>query len=305
MTTAVALDDLIEPGEPQRLATGYVFTEGPLWHPDGFFYFTEIVNWLPMGMVREVSGTNGRLHRIAPGGQAEVVRETAGGSNGTTFDLQGRLVICEPDARRLVRLEADGREQVLVADIEGRRLNKPNDVICRSDGSLYFTDPGLRVPIEERQMSENGVWRIAPDGSVSLIAETEYPNGLAFSPDERTLYVSNTRWTAYIHAFDLDAAGNVLRRRIFADMSEGDGEGVPDGMKVDSEGNVYCTGPGGAWVFDPKGEKLGIIRLPEPPANLAFGGPDMRTLLLTARTSVYSLRTKVPGLPHPWYAGRP
>jgi gluconolactonase len=299
-----ALEDLIEPGEAQRLASGFVFTEGPLWHPDGFFYFTEIVNWLPMGMVREASGTTGRLYRITPGEKPEVVRETAGGTNGTTFDLQGRLVICEPDARRLVRLSADGREEVLVADIAGRRLNKPNDVSCRSDGSLFFTDPGLRVPIEEREMSENGVWRIALDGNVSLFADTEYPNGLAFSPDERTLYVSNTRWTAYIHAFDLDSDGKVQRRRIFADMSDGDGEGVPDGMKVDSQGNVWCTGPGGVWVFDAKGTKLGIVRLPEPPANLAFGGPDLRTLLLTARTSVYSLRTKVAGLAHPWYARR-
>ena len=301
---AVSLEDLLEPGEAQRLASGFVFTEGPLWHPEGFFYFTEIVNWLPMGMVREVSGTTGRLYRIAPGGKPEVLRETAGGTNGTTFDLQGRLLICEPDARRLVRLSADGREEVLVADIGGRRLNKPNDVICRSDGSLFFTDPGLRVPIEEREMSENGVWCIGRDGGVSLFADTEYPNGLAFSPDERTLYVSNTRWTAYIHAFDLDSGGKAQRRRIFADMSDGDGEGVPDGMKVDSQGNVWCTGPGGVWVFDANGQKLGVLRLPEPPANLAFGGPDLRTLLLTARTSVYSLRTKVAGLPHPWYARR-
>jgi gluconolactonase len=300
---AQSLDDLLEPGEPQRLATGFVFTEGPLWQPDGFWYFTELVNWAPMGQVRDTSGVTGRLYRLVPGSQPEVVRETREGNNGTTFDLQGRLIVCEPDGRRVVRVDNDGNVEPLVSEIGGKLLNKPNDVVCRSDGSLYFTDPGLRVPLEERELAENGVWRVATDGSVSLVADCEYPNGLAFSPDERTLYVANTRWSAYIHAFELDAPGRVLRRRIFADMSSEE-EGVPDGMKVDAEGNVWCTGPGGVWVFSPSGEKLGIIRLPEVPANLAFGGPDLHTVLLTARTSIYSLRSKVPGLAHPWYARR-
>jgi gluconolactonase len=136
------------------------------------------------------------------------------------------------------------------------------------------------------------------------MADCEYPNGLAFSPDERTLYVANTRWTQYIHAFELDAAGTVRRRRIFADMSSDETDGVPDGMKVDVEGRIYCTGPGGTWVFAPDGARLGIIRTPEVPANVAFGGPDGRTLFLTARTSIYTLRVKVPGQPHPWLRGR-
>jgi gluconolactonase len=149
-----------------------------------------------------------------------------------------------------------------------------------------------------------GVYRIATDGTVALMADCEYPNGLAFSPDERTLYVANTRWTQYIHAFELDATGAVVRRRIFADMSSDEKIGVPDGMKVDVEGRVFCTGPGGTWVFAPDGRRLGIIRTPEVPANVAFGGPDLRTLFLTAHTSVYTLRMKVPGQPHPWYRGR-
>ena len=187
---------------------------------------------------------------------------------------------------------------------EGKRLNRPNDVVCKSDGSLWFTDPGLRVPLAQRELAEAGVYRIAPDGATSLVADCEYPNGLAFSPDERTLYVANTRWTAYIHAFELDAAGKVLRRRIFADMSSDETDGVPDGMKVDVEGRIYCTGPGGTWVFAPDGTRLGIIRTPEVPANLAFGGPDLRTLFLTARASVYTLRVTTPGQPHPWYRVR-
>ena len=184
---------------------------------------------------------------------------------------------------------------------EGKRLNRPNDVVCKSDGSLWFTDPGLRVPLAERELPSAGVYRIAPDGTTSMVADCEYPNGLAFSPDERTLYVANTRWTQYIHAFELDAGGAVVRRRIFADMSSDETDGVPDGMKVDVEGRVYCTGPGGTWVFAPDGTRLGIIRTPEAPANLAFGGPDLKTLFFTARTSVYTMRVKVPGHPHPYY----
>jgi gluconolactonase len=183
---------------------------------------------------------------------------------------------------------------------EGKRFNRPNDVVCKSDGSLWFTDPGYRVPIAQREL-DAGVYRLAPDGTITLAVPCEYPNGLAFSPDERTLYVANTRWTAYIHAIELDAGGKMIRRRVFADMSSDDTAGVPDGMKVDVEGRVYCTGPGGTWVFAPDGTKLGIIRTPEYPANVTFGGPDLKTLFFTANTSIYTLRMKVPGQPHPWY----
>ena len=134
---------------------------------------------------------------------------------------------------------------------------------------------------------------------MTLVAECEYPNGLAFSPDESILYVANTRFAQYIHALELDANGALVRRRIFADMSSDETDGVPDGMKVDVEGRVYCTGPGGTWVFEPDGTHLGIIRTPEIPANLAFGGQDLKTLFFTARTSVYALQVKTPGQPHP------
>jgi gluconolactonase len=184
-------------------------------------------------------------------------------------------------------------------------LNRPNDVVCKSDGSIYFTDPGLRVPLAERELPYAGVYRVMPDGVTSLVADFEYPNGLAFSPDERRLYVANTRWAQYIHVLDLDPSGKMIRRRIFADMSSDETDGVPDGMKVDVEGRIYCTGPGGTWVFAPDGAKLGIIRTPEVPANLAFGGPDLKTLFFTAKTSIYTLRMKVPGQPHPWYRTRP
>ena len=284
------LSMILETTQAERLATGFVFTEGPLWHPDGFYYFVDVRSSV--------------LYRLTPGRPHEVVREKTGGGNGTTFDLQGRLVLCEGENRRVTRTAGDGRIEVLMDRFEGKRLNRPNDVVCRSDGSIYFTDPGLRVPLGERELPYAGVYRVAPDGTQSLVADFEYPNGLAFSPDERKLYVANTRWAQYIHVLELDAAGKMMRRRIFADMSSDETDGVPDGMKVDVEGRVYCTGPGGTWVFAPDGSQLGIIRTPEVPANLAFGGPDLKTLFFTARTSVYTMRVKVPGQPHPYYKTR-
>jgi gluconolactonase len=287
---ADALAAILETREAERLATGFVFTEGPLWHPDGFYYFVDVRSSV--------------LYRLTPGRPHEVVRDKTGGGNGTTFDLQGRLVLCEGENRRVTRASSDGRIEVLMDRFEGKRLNRPNDVVCKSDGSIYFTDPGLRVPLAERELTYAGVYRIAPDGAQSLVADFEYPNGLAFSPDERLLYVANTRWAQYIHVVELDVSGKMIRRRIFADMSSDETDSVPDGMKVDVEGRVYCTGPGGTWVFAPDGTRLGIIRTPEVPANLAFGGPDLKTLFFTARTSVYTLRVKVPGQPQPYYRVR-
>jgi gluconolactonase len=293
------LPEVLETTEAERLATGYVFTEGPLWHPDGYWYFVDI--------------RQNKLYRMAPGRAPELVRETAGG-NGTTFDLQGHLILCEGTARRVVRIGSDGKLETLAARYKGGRFNRPNDVVCRSDGSLYFTDPDKRVPYTGREIPPPAgvdnlwdgaaVYRLMADGTISVLALCEYPNGLAFSPDERTLYVANTRSSKYIHAIELDASGNMARRRIFADMNEGDLPGIPDGLKVDSQGRVFCTGPGGIWVFTSGGERVGIIRFPEQAVNFAFGGPDLRTLLCCAHTSVYALRVKVPGQPHPWYGLR-
>jgi gluconolactonase len=287
------LSQILEQGEAERLATGFVFTEGPLWHPDGFYYFVDV--------------RASKFYRLKPGGAAELLRENTGEGNGTTFDPQGRLVLCEGGNRRLTRWPADGKfasSEVLIDRFEGKRLNRPNDLVCKSDRSIYFTDPGLRVPIGEREQETAAIIRVKPDGSASKIADFEYPNGLAFSPDERVLYAANTRFAMYIHAIELDGDGNMVRRRIFADMSSDEIEGVPDGMKVDVEGRVYCTGPGGTWVFAADGTRIGIIKTPEVPANLCFGGPDMKTVFFTAHTSVYTMRVKVPGLPgHPYRKG--
>ncbi|HWN90627.1 MAG TPA: SMP-30/gluconolactonase/LRE family protein, partial [Verrucomicrobiae bacterium] len=174
------LSTILETKQAERLATGFVFTEGPLWHPDGFYYFVDVRSSV--------------LYRLTPGRAHEVVRDKTGGGNGTTFDLQGRLVLCEGENRRVTRTAAGGRIEVLMDRFEGKRLNRPNDVVCKSDGSIYFTDPGLRVPLGERELPYAGIYRVAPDGTQSLVADFEYPNGLAFSPDERRLYVANTRW---------------------------------------------------------------------------------------------------------------
>jgi gluconolactonase len=284
------LDDILEPGPAERLATDFVFTEGPSWHPDGFYYFVDIRRSL--------------LFRLRPGQTREVVRSETGEGNGTTFDLEGRLVICEGGNRRVTRIAANGSVAVLMDRYQGKRINRPNDVVCKSDGSIWFTDPGLRIPLAEKELAHSGVYRIMPNRTKRLVAEFEYPNGLAFSPDERTLYVANTRQAQYIHAIELDAQGDMVRRRIFADMSSDETDGVPDGMKVDVEGRVFCTGPGGTWVFAPNGTRIGIIRTPEIPANLCFGGSDLKTIFFTARTSVYTMRSKVAGQPHPWYRVR-
>ncbi|MGD0108103.1 MAG: SMP-30/gluconolactonase/LRE family protein [Rhodopila sp.] len=286
MTT---LSDILETTALDKLATGFLFTEGPLWHPDGFFYFVDLRSNL--------------LYRMVPGQAPEKIRTTLGG-NGTTFDLQGRLLNCEGDGRRVTRIEADGTVTTVIDAFAGKRLNRPNDVICHSNGSIYFTDPDLLVPLVDREIGHAAVYRIAQDGSASVLARFEYPNGLALSRDEQTLYVANTRWSQYIHAVELDADGNMVRRRIFADMSADGTNGVPDGMKVDEAGRVFCTGTGGVWVFEPDGTRIGIIETPEVCANITFGSPDLRTLLLTATSSVYTLRVKVPGLPHPWYKVR-
>lgn len=299
MVSTNYLPEVLEATDAQRLATGFIFTEGPLWHPDDFWYFVDI--------------RRNQLLKLGAGRSAELVRTTVGG-NGTTFDLEGRLINCEGEARRVTRQNLDGSVETIAERYKGRRFAKPNDVVCHSDGSLYFTNPDKRMAYHERDIpgpegEDNlwdgaGVFRLSPSGEISLVALCEYPNGLAFSPDERTLYVANTRSSKYIHAIKLGTSGQMTGRAIFADMNEDLGPGIPDGLKVDQAGRVYCTGPGGIWVFNADGSRVGIIKWPEQAVNMAFGGPDLRTLFCCAHTSVYTLRVKVPGDPHPWYRKR-
>jgi gluconolactonase len=288
---------ILESTEPILLATDLGATEGPLWHPAGFLTFVDL--------------RGSRLLRWDASTGVRVVREQTGEGNGCTLDRQGRLIMCEGGHRRVTRMEPDGTITTLADRWQGKRLNKPNDVVCRSDGSLFFTDPELRVPPAEREVRISGVYCINPQGELALATdECEYPNGLAFSPDERTLYVAISRLDERcfaeadkgevchhrrIRAFDVDAQGRLWNNRVFIDMSSAE-PGVPDGMKVAHDGHLFCTGSGGIWVIDPQGRRLGVIRVPEVPRNCAFGGPDYRTLYITAGTSVYSLRTKVVGI---------
>ena len=278
-----ALSSIVESGEAERLATGFVFTEGPLWHPDGYLLFVDI--------------RRAQIFRLTPGGEPELIREDSGESNGMTFDAQGNVVICEMVNRRLTRLEADGSYTTVADGYDGKRLNRPNDVVLKSDGSLYFTNPGRdRLDPADVDVQFNSVHRMRPGGEVELIAPFEYPNGIAFSPEESVLYVANTRPGQYIIALELDGNGDVVGLRHFADMpSDRADNGVPDGMKVDVEGRVYCTGPGGCWVFEPSGELVGVIELPEYPANCAWGGEDNRTMFFTSNTSIYSMRMTTAG----------
>ena len=276
------LDEVLASNDTYLVATGFQFTEGPLWRSDGSLLFVDI--------------RTSTIHRVIPGRQPETFRDNSGGSNGLTFDLSGRLVMCEGDNRRITRMEPDGSITVLADNWDGKRLHRPNDIVCKSDGSLYFTNPNGRIPPEEREIDFSGVHRIASDGSVTaVLGDTQYPNGLAFSPDESRLYVANTRDAMQINVYDVNADGTVSNGRRFADMSSEEPDGVPDGMKVDAQGRVYCTGPGGCWVFDPDGSHLGIIRLPEIPANCAWGGHENSTMYFTARTSVYSISMKTRG----------
>ena len=294
------LSGVLESAEPTRLATGFASTEGPLWHPQGYLTF--------------VDNRSNRLLRWDTSGEVTVVREDTGEGNGCTFDRQGRLLMCEgADHRQITRMGADGAITAIAERWQGKRLNKPNDIVCRStDGSVYFTDPGLRLPAEEREMGFSGVFCISADGQLNLgTDECEYPNGLAFSPDESVLYVAISRLDERcfreeqqkqicrhrrIRAFDVGSDGVLINNRVFWDMSSAE-PGVHDGMKVDTRGRIFCTGSGGIWVIDPRANaRLGVIRVPEVPRNLAFGGPDYRTLFITAGVSLYSLRVKTPGI---------
>ncbi len=283
---------ILPPGaRPEKIAGGFGFTEGPVWHQEeGALYFSDI--------------PANRIYRWTPETGAVVFREPSGNSNGLTRDLQGRLLACEHGNRRLSRAEPDGSLLALAERYQGSRLNSPNDVVVRSDGSIFFTDPPYGLyqadgTVAGQELPFQGVYRLSPDGTLALlVADFERPNGLGFSPDERRLYIDDTH-RMHIRVFDVSPAGDLSNGRVFAEMQPADDEGVPDGLKVDRQGNVYCTGPGGVQVFDLSGAYLGTIAMPEVTANLAFGGDDWRTLFLTASTSLYRVRVGIPGVPVP------
>ena len=284
-------------GEPpveahlEQVAGGFEFTEGPVWSPEGALLFSSpntnvIYRW--DATTGAVTVFNAKSGYTGP----DIGRFGQPGSNGLTFDPEGRLVMCQHGNRQVVRVNPHGDTTVLADSYDGKRLNSPNDLVFRSDGTLYFTDPPFGLPEmsddPDRELGFSGVFQVR-DGEVSLVTdELEGPNGLAFSPDERYLYVGN--WDPerkVVMRYEVDAEG---KGEVLFDMTGAPGEDAIDGIKVDPEGNLYVCGPGGIWVLSPAGEQLGLLRLPEAPHNLAWGDEDGRTLYITALTGVYRLR---------------
>jgi gluconolactonase len=222
-------------------------------------------------------------------------RKPSGNSNGLIFDRSLRLVACEHGNRRVSRTEADFAVIALAERFQGKRINSPNDLVERSDGSIYFTDPPYGVEAKDRELDFQGVYRVAPDGQLTLVAsDFEKPNGLAFSPDEQTLYVDDSG-RRHIRAFRVAPDGTLFDGCLFAKMDSTE-PGSPDGMKIDMDSRVWCAGAEGVWVFDAVGTRLGILAMPEKPSNCCWGDSDRRTLFITARSSVYRVRTRVPGV---------
>lgn len=283
-----------EDAELERLATGFTFTEGPVWNPSGgYLLFSDMPDdvmrrWDPEGGITEVRRPNNK-------------------GNGMTYDREGRLLVCEHATSSVVRQEANGSFTTLASHYEGKELNSPNDVVVASDGSIYFTDPTYgRMPVfgveRETELDFRGLYRVTPDGQLQLLAaDFAQPNGLCFSPDEALLYVNDTQ-QAHIRVFDVQPDGSIANGRLFREGigTDDPADGRPDGMKCDREGNLYVTGPGGIWVLAPDGEHLGTIEVPEKAANLHWGGTDWQTLFITASTSLYRIRMRAAGRLEPF-----
>ena len=291
---APELDRVISTSEPIReLATGYGGTigpaEGPVWWADGHYLLFNDIN-------------TARRMKYMPGSSPTVAMEKTNEANGMTRDQQGRLVSAEHLTRRVTRYESDGSLTVIANSFQGKRLLRPNDVIVKSDGSIYFTDPGGNAAPEQWDVTISGVYRVSPDlGSMSLIIDDMVrPNGLAFSPDENTLYVADTR-RRHVRAYQMQANGTIAKEtsRVFVDLG-GTEPGVPDGIKVDAEGNVYSGGSGGLYIIDSKGKKLGrIVHGQAATTNVAFGGDDWKTLYFTTASTLFSVNVKIAGVPVP------
>lgn len=296
----------------ERIASGHDFTEGPIYMREGFLLYSDIprntiYKWMPDGAVSVFRKPSGYAGSDAPAGAFI-------GSNGLTVDSDGRLIICEHGNGRVTRLEKDGQLTVLASRFEGKRLNSPNDAVYKSDGSLYFTDPPYGFPKQDddpkKELKFNGVYRLK-DGTLTLLTkDLTRPNGLGFSPDEKFLYVANSDpakkiWMKY----EVAADGTLGAGSVFYDVTSETAEGLPDGLKLDTTGNIYATGPGGVWIFSPAGKHLGTIQPPETPANLHWGkwtqpdsvasmGPaeSATTLYITARKGVYRIALSAVGI---------
>jgi gluconolactonase len=298
----------------ERVATGFTWVEGPVWIPAGYLLFAEI--------------TSNSIRKLTPDGKVSIFIQPSGykgsapyggkepGSNGMTLDRSGRLTVAghaHRDVWRLETLNPKGQVTVLADSYEGKKLNSPNDLVYKSDGSLYFTDPPYGLPTQSdndptKELQVNGVYRIpkaldqkpgaapARDQLQLLVKDLPRPNGIAFSPDEKYLYVDNSQPKKLWMRYRVKEDGGLKDAKVFYDASSDNRPGAPDGMKVDRQGNVYSTGPGGVWIFSPEGKPLGTILLPENGANVNWGGADRKTLYITASSSIYRVTLKVPGI---------
>ncbi len=281
------LSELVQVDSARSIASGLGFTEGPAWiSADRCLLFTDI--------------PNNRILRWRPGRDGlDVYREPSRNANGLVLDREGRLLACEHSGRQVTRAVYGQAEEVVVDRFEGRRFNSPNDIVVHSSGAIYFTDPtyGLAdLPGAEKEIPYQGVFRLDPDGSLRCVeAGFTQPNGLAFSPDESLLYIGDSA-DRYVRRYAVGADGGLSDGEIFVDMRGYDAPGAPDGMRVDAAGRLWTTGRGGVWVVEPDGTPLGILVVPEIPANICFGGDDFSTIFLPARTSVYAVETNVRGV---------
>jgi gluconolactonase len=298
-----ALDKIVPlNAKVEKIHSGFRFIEGPVWSRSGRYLLfsdipaNEVLKWTPNGNVSVFR------NEIFKGTYPDGVQI---GSNGLTLDREGRLISAEHGNRRITRLEKDGSVTVLADRYEGKRLNSPNDVVAKKNGDIYFTDPAglLRTyPADAKdrptqELDFNGVYRIAAGGRLDLLTkDVPYPNGIAFSPDEKKLYVASSRPDKFWMVFDVKADGRLVNGRKFFDATNIPGENVPDGIKVDVEGHVYTAGPAGIMIFSSDGKLLGTIEFPERPANCGWGDDDGKTLYVTARTSLYRIRLNIAGI---------
>jgi gluconolactonase len=269
----------------QKIAGGLMFTEGPVWIPEkggGYLIFSDI--------------PADELKRWDPAGGVKTFRKPSGSANGNTVDREGRLITAE-HMGRVSRTEKDGTVKTLVSTFEGKSLSSPNDVVVKSDGSIWFTDPDYGLGKRQKETPGNWVYRYNPVGSklTAVVRDGDKPNGLCFSPDERTLYVADSGAPHHIRAFTVRANRTLTNARVFAVIDKG----IPDGIRCDEGGRVWSSSGDGVQVFSPKGELIARVLLPEAAANPAFGGPNGRTLYATARTSLYSVETLVRGARRP------
>jgi gluconolactonase len=293
-----AFDALVPAGaEIEKVASGFTFTEGPIWRPSNALWFSDVKGnvvrqWTPDGKVTVILDPGGWEASLGPASDYK-------GPNGMTADKDGGVLLCQHGYRRIVHIGTDMKVTTVVDKYQGKRLNSPNDLVYGPDGALYFTDPPYGLPKQDddpkKELKFNGVYRLAGGKLTLLVKDMTRPNGITVTPDGKAVVVANSDQAKMVWMrYELAANGTVGKGKVLADVTAEKESGVPDGMKMDSQGNLWASGPGGVWVFSPEGKHLGTIKLPEVPANCAWGD-DGKSLYITAETSLYRLKTAVAG----------